>query len=117
QRGASVVIGVKRQVWWVDYIRQKPTFQKVQVTRQDLYLRCCGIDNALTSNANSSNLHLGLLQNEMYKIMQCRWCAWRRLLKCLEQISIKIYKRSFNGRGANVDPNHEGFIRRSVGPV
>ena len=87
QRGASVIVGIERQVSGVDHVHQEPPFQEVQIPRQAVYPRGGSVDDALASNANSAHLGLGLLQDEVYKITQSRRRAWRRLVKALDQLS------------------------------
>ncbi len=54
----------------------------------------------------------GLPQHEVYKIVQGRWRTGERLMKALDQISAKIYERGFDGSGANVHANRDGFDQK-----
>src|SRR5450755_867832 len=114
QRCASIVIGIERQVSGINHIRQKPPFEEVQVSRQAVYTRGRGVDNALAPYADSTNLHFGLLQSEVYKIMERPWGPWRWLVKALDQISAQVYQGSLDGSGANIYAHCNGLIKRSV---
>lgn len=76
QRGAGVIIGIERQIFAPDDLGQQAPFEEVQIPRQAVHARGCGVNNALASNADSTNLRSGLLQYEVYKVMQSRRRAW-----------------------------------------
>ena len=117
QRRASVVIGIERQALGGDYIRQKVPFEEVQVSGKAVYPGSRSVDNAFASNADAAHRRLGLLQDEVYKIAQVCRSARRRLVKTLDQISVQINERAFDGSAADVNANGDGLIRRSVCPV
>ena len=117
QRRARVIVGIDRQVSRVDYVGQKPSFQEVQVSGQAVYPRGCRIDHTLASNADAAHRRIGLLQDRVYKVTQGGRCARRRLVKALEQLSAKGYRRSFNGGGTDVNANRNRLFGGSVWPV
>jgi hypothetical protein len=99
QSRASVVIGIDRQALWLNYVRQEPSFEEVQVSGQAIDPRGRTVDHALAPDADSANRLVGAFEDRVNKVMQGGWGARRWLVEVFDQVSAKGYQRSLNRSG------------------